>query len=57
MILSPAIVTEVLLSIVCAIGFNEEKKYICETASKYGYDSCIVDKIFKKHELKFIRNQ
>jgi hypothetical protein len=37
--------------------FNEEKKYIYEAASKNGYDSSFVDKIFKKHELKFIRNQ
>jgi hypothetical protein len=37
--------------------FNEEKKYIYESASKNGYDSSFVDKIFKKHELKFIRNQ
>jgi hypothetical protein len=37
--------------------FNEGKKYIYETASKHGYDSSFVDKIFKKHELKFIRNK
>jgi hypothetical protein len=38
--------------------FNEEKKnYIYETASKNGYDTSFVDKIFKKHELKIIRNQ
>jgi hypothetical protein len=37
--------------------FNEEKKYINETASKNGYDTNFVDKIFKKHELNFIRNQ
>jgi hypothetical protein len=51
--------------VVCAIAyssisladFNEEKKYIYETASKNGYDCSFVDKIFKKHKLKFIRNQ
>jgi hypothetical protein len=32
---------------------NEERKYIYETASKNEYDSGFVDKIFKKHELKF----
>jgi hypothetical protein len=37
--------------------FNEEKKYIHETASKNGFDSSFVDKIFKKLELKFIRNR
>jgi hypothetical protein len=69
MILSPAIVTEVLRTIVCGMchrlfniplslaDFNEEKKYIYETASKNGFVSSFVDKIFKKHELKFIRNQ